>query len=171
MLFICGAVLAGTTKVLAAEGTGAEASTEAVAAAEANVASETADVEESADGVETEVAEEVQTEANTETTEVKAETAEEIEEDESEVVVFEAEVEETGRKYTAKDVKLLACLIYAEAGNQSYKGKLAVANVVLNRVDSPLFPNTLKGPRHASCRNASRHSSPWAVLSTLNYRL
>lgn len=40
------------------------------------------------------------------------------------------------KSYTNKDVKLLACLIYTEAGNQSYKGKLAVANVVLNRVKS-----------------------------------
>lgn len=35
-----------------------------------------------------------------------------------------------------KQVKYLAALIYTEAGNQSYKGKVAVANVVLNRVDS-----------------------------------
>ena len=29
---------------------------------------------------------------------------------------------------------MLACLVYSEAGNQSYNGMLAVANVVLNRV-------------------------------------
>lgn len=48
------------------------------------------------------------------------------------------------KNYTNADVKLLACLIYAEAGNQSYNGKLAVANVVLSRVKSNLFPNTMK---------------------------
>jgi len=47
--------------------------------------------------------------------------------------------------YTAEDLKLLACLIHAEAGTQSYEGKLAVANVVLNRVKSSKYPNTIKG--------------------------
>ena len=36
--------------------------------------------------------------------------------------------------YTNEEVKLLACLIQAEAGNQSFRGKVAVGNVVLNRV-------------------------------------
>lgn len=43
------------------------------------------------------------------------------------------------KKQTAeynKQVKLLAALIYTEAGNQPYKGKVGVANVVLNRVGS-----------------------------------
>ena len=41
---------------------------------------------------------------------------------------------ETTINYTNKDVKLLACLIYTEAGNQPYKGKVAGGNVVLNRI-------------------------------------
>lgn len=41
--------------------------------------------------------------------------------------------------YTEEDLRLLACLIYAEAGDQSYEGMLAVANVVLNRVKSTTF--------------------------------
>lgn len=40
----------------------------------------------------------------------------------------------SGVDYTKEDLKLLACLIQAEAGHQSYECKLAVANVVLNRV-------------------------------------
>ena len=57
---------------------------------------------------------------------------------------------ETGIKYrdafdyTDEELKLLACLVHAEAGNQSYEGKLAVANVVLNRVKSGKFPDTIK---------------------------
>lgn len=43
-----------------------------------------------------------------------------------------------------EDVRLLAKIINAEAGNQPYKGKLAVGNVVLNRVGSPGFPNTIR---------------------------
>ena len=46
--------------------------------------------------------------------------------------------------YTKEDLMLLACLVHSEAGTQSYEGKLAVANVVLNRIKSSKFPNTLK---------------------------
>lgn len=49
-----------------------------------------------------------------------------------------------GFSYTNADIKLLACLIHAEAGGQSYEGKLAVANVVLNRVKSSRYPNNIK---------------------------
>lgn len=51
-----------------------------------------------------------------------------------------ASEQETAKpSYSEKDLRLLASLIYAEAGNQSYKGMLAVANVVLNRVKSPVY--------------------------------
>ncbi len=38
---------------------------------------------------------------------------------------------------------LLACLVQAEAGGEIYEGKLAVANVVLNRVNSGRFASTI----------------------------
>lgn len=38
---------------------------------------------------------------------------------------------------------LLAALIYCEAGNQPYEGKVAVGAVVMNRVASGRFPNTI----------------------------
>lgn len=41
--------------------------------------------------------------------------------------------------------KLLAALIFCEAGNQPYAGKVAVGAVVMNRVESSRFPNTIKG--------------------------
>lgn len=41
------------------------------------------------------------------------------------------------------DTSLLAALIYCEAGNQSYDGMVAVGAVVMNRVNSPLFPNSI----------------------------
>lgn len=44
-----------------------------------------------------------------------------------------------------KDARLLASIIYCEAGNQSYAGKLAVGCVVMNRKKSSSFPNTVKG--------------------------
>lgn len=37
----------------------------------------------------------------------------------------------------------LSRIIYAESGNQSLEGKIAVGNVVMNRVNSPLFPNNI----------------------------
>lgn len=41
------------------------------------------------------------------------------------------------------EVTLLAALIQCEAGNQSYECQLAVGAVVVNRVKSPSYPNTL----------------------------
>ena len=47
--------------------------------------------------------------------------------------------------YTSSDLYLLARCIYAEARGESYTGQVAVGAVVLNRVDSPDFPNTIAG--------------------------
>lgn len=46
---------------------------------------------------------------------------------------------------SAADRELLARLVHAEAKGEPYAGKVAVATVVLNRLDSSLFPNTIKG--------------------------
>lgn len=46
---------------------------------------------------------------------------------------------------TADEIDLLARLVEAEAGIEPYKGKVAVAQVVLNRVKDPRFPDTIKG--------------------------
>ena len=43
------------------------------------------------------------------------------------------------------EVVLLAALIQAEAGNQPYEGQLAVGAVVMNRVRSGAYPNTIQG--------------------------
>lgn len=45
--------------------------------------------------------------------------------------------------YNAEDLKWLSRIIHAEARGESFSGKLAVGNVVLNRVASPKFPNTV----------------------------
>lgn len=47
--------------------------------------------------------------------------------------------------YNADDLYWLSRIIYAESGNQPLSGKIAVGNVVLNRVKSPRFPNTIHG--------------------------
>lgn len=43
------------------------------------------------------------------------------------------------------DLELLSTIIYCEAGNQSYEGQLAVGSVILNRVASSSFPNSISG--------------------------
>lgn len=47
--------------------------------------------------------------------------------------------------YSSSDTNLLARLIYAEARGETYTGKVAVGAVVLNRVKSASFPNTISG--------------------------
>ncbi|MEH7353956.1 cell wall hydrolase [Neobacillus drentensis] len=46
--------------------------------------------------------------------------------------------------YSEYEIDLLARLVRAEAESEPYQGKIAVACVVLNRVDNPSFPNTIK---------------------------
>ncbi|MDD4111584.1 MAG: cell wall hydrolase [Herbinix sp.] len=64
--------------------------------------------------------------------------------DSDEIVVEEKKTKKP--TYTKGELRLLSCLVYTEAGNQSYKGMLAVANVVLNRVKSDVYNhvNTIK---------------------------
>ena len=47
--------------------------------------------------------------------------------------------------YTSSDLYLLAKCIYGEARGESYTGQVAVGAVVLNRVKSSQFPNTISG--------------------------
>ena len=47
--------------------------------------------------------------------------------------------------YNEEDLFWLSRLIYAESGNQPLEGKMAVGNVVLNRVENGLFPDTILG--------------------------
>lgn len=45
---------------------------------------------------------------------------------------------------TQSDLDLMAKLVYAESRGEPFEGKVAVASVVLNRVVSPQFPNSIK---------------------------
>ena len=47
--------------------------------------------------------------------------------------------------YNQDDLFWLSRVMVAEAGNQGLKGQMAVGNVVLNRVLSPIFPDTIHG--------------------------
>lgn len=46
---------------------------------------------------------------------------------------------------TPEEIRWLSAITYLEAGNQSYYGKKCVASVIINRVNSKKFPNTIKG--------------------------
>ncbi len=50
----------------------------------------------------------------------------------------------------ADELKLLGALIYCEAGNQSYEGMVGVGAVVMNRVKSSAYPNTIHSVIYAS---------------------
>lgn len=55
----------------------------------------------------------------------------------------EAPIASGERFYDATDLDLLARVIYHESGYQPFSGQLAVGNVILNRVASPSFPDTV----------------------------
>ena len=48
-------------------------------------------------------------------------------------------------KYTKSELRLMSSIINCEAGIEPYQGKLAVGIVVMNRIRSKRFPNTIKG--------------------------
>lgn len=47
--------------------------------------------------------------------------------------------------FEENDRELMAAIIYCEAGSEPYEGKVAVGAVVMNRVRSAVFPNTVMG--------------------------
>jgi len=48
-------------------------------------------------------------------------------------------------KYTERYLQLMANAVYGEARGEPYVGQVAVAAVILNRLESPDFPNTISG--------------------------
>ena len=56
----------------------------------------------------------------------------------------ENSMETVNSQIASPDVELLAKVTYAEAGNQTLEQQLAVAAVILNRVESESFPNTIQ---------------------------
>lgn len=51
----------------------------------------------------------------------------------------------TVRQYNENDVLLMARAVHGEARGEPYEGKVAVAAVILNRVQDPKFPDTVSG--------------------------
>ncbi len=82
-----------------------------------------------------------------------------IDEGETLIAIKKREEAERQAKLTANqgavvvggdDTRLLAALIYCEAGNETCNGQLAVGAVVMNRVRSGAYPNTVSGVIFAS---------------------
>ncbi len=48
-------------------------------------------------------------------------------------------------QWSSSDMELLARMVSAEARGEPYTGQVAVAAVILNRIEHPSFPNTLAG--------------------------
>jgi N-acetylmuramoyl-L-alanine amidase len=51
--------------------------------------------------------------------------------------------------YSARDLDVMSRIIEAEAGGEPYKGKVAVAEVIMNRVASPKFPDSVEAVVYA----------------------
>lgn len=61
-----------------------------------------------------------------------------------EKVVTEVKSVSTNYNFSAEELDLLARIVRAEAQAEPFEGKVAVAAVVLNRIESPKFPDTIR---------------------------
>ena len=77
----------------------------------------------------------------------------------------EAEAQKAKAMASADDV-LLAALIQCEAGDEPYEGQVAVGAVVMNRVKSPAYPNTIRDVIFASGQFTPAGSGQLARLLT-----
>lgn len=59
------------------------------------------------------------------------------------IFIFPIQVNAKNEDLEENDIRLMSSIIYAEAGNQCYAGQLAVGIIIMNRVDSKDFPNTI----------------------------
>jgi len=60
--------------------------------------------------------------------------------------VFDGTVsDKSGKKYSEKELWCMATAIYFEARGESYRGQIAVGQVVMNRVAHKLYPDTICG--------------------------
>lgn len=88
---------------------------------------------------------ETETESYTETPTTQSPATEAAAQESSTQSALPETSEETVTSASADDVSLLAALIFCEAGNQSREGKVAVGAVVMHRVASSSFANTIQG--------------------------
>lgn len=70
---------------------------------------------------------------------------------------------------TEEDITMLANLIYCEARGESYEGKLAVASVVINRILSSRYPDTMAGVIYQKGQFAPVTSTKNSFVEALAY--
>lgn len=71
---------------------------------------------------------------------------EQIEEQQEEAVDFDViHLDCVSERFTEEEITILEKCVEAEACDQDYRGKCLVARVILNRVESDGFPDTIKG--------------------------
>ena len=85
---------------------------------------------------------EAQAKAAEEAAQLEAEAQAKAAAEEAARIAAEAQAAQTAA-ISAEELKLLANIIYCEAGSESYVGKVAVGNVIMNRVKSASQPNTI----------------------------
>ncbi len=73
-------------------------------------------------------------------------------------------------QYSSSDIYLLAKVIAAEARGESYTGQVAVGAVVLNRVSSSSFPDTVAGVVYQAGAFSAVTDSNWSVSPTSTSR-
>ena len=73
-------------------------------------------------------------------------------------------INNTPISYDTSDLAMMAAIIECEAGNQSYEGKLAVGSVVVNRINSPRFGNTLQAVLYAPSQFSPVASGRFSIV-------
>ena len=81
---------------------------------------------------------------------------------------------EAREAYVRQNQELMASIIFCEAGNQSYEGQVAVGAVIMNRVKSGNYPNTIEevvyqsgqfSPAGSGWLNKVRNSSGYTQMA------
>jgi spore germination cell wall hydrolase CwlJ-like protein len=92
---------------------------------------------------------------------------------------------ESQAEFETRERRCLATAIYFEARGEPVRGQVAVAQVILNRVRSPLFPETIcgvvyQGQMHPGCQfsftcdghtDTPRNDNQWALAQGISKRI
>jgi len=78
----------------------------------------------------------------------------------TEATPLDTGVDKFGGKVSAKDLWCMATAVYFEARGESYRGQVAVGQVVMNRLAHPIYPKTICGVvyQNQQMRNACQFS-------------
>ncbi len=120
----------------------AEVTAQVAAQVAATTTTATEEIAETTKETETDLIENVD---ETEKTEVKKESSTTSDAEKTTATKTSTKKAKVKASYTKAELRLLSALISCEANGQPYAGKLAVGIVVVNRMESKLFPDTMKG--------------------------